>query len=220
MPNGQFITNKTQVLSEIINSILPTCDNAYFLVGYFYFSGFKELYSNLKDTNLRILVGLEVERNIVNGIKEIDNLNLRNKSRAQIRDEYYQGLVDVFNNTDFFDSEEQLEAFKLFCDKIIDGSLEIRKTLDPNHAKMYLFENRPEFTQAGTFPGTLITGSSNLSIAGLKNRLELNAILRGQNDYEEGRALFDELWEDAIAVADAEHVPDFTEKVIRHIWFE
>ena len=56
MPNGQFITNKTQVLSEIINSILPTCDNAYFLVGYFYFSGFKELYKTLKDTNLRILV--------------------------------------------------------------------------------------------------------------------------------------------------------------------
>ena len=220
MPSGQFITNKTQVLSEIINSILPTCDNAYFLVGYFYFSGFKELYTTLRETNLRILVGLEVERNIVNGIKEIDNLNLRNKSRAQIREEYYQGLVDVFNNTDFFDSEEQLEAFKLFCDKIIDGSLEIRKTLDPNHAKMYLFENRPEHTQCGTFPGTLITGSSNLSIAGLRNRLELNAILRGQNDYEEGRQLFDELWEDAIAVADAEHVPDFTEKVIKHIWFE
>lgn len=220
MPSGQFITNKTQVLSEIINSILPTCDNAYFLVGYFYFSGFKELYTTLKETNLRILVGLEVERNIVNGIKEIDNLNLRNRSRAQIREEYYQGLVDVFNNTDFFDSEEQLEAFKLFCDKIIDGSLEIRKTLDPNHAKMYLFENRSEYTQRGTFPGTLITGSSNLSIAGLRNRLELNAILRGQNDYEEGRQLFDELWEDAIAVADAEHVPDFTEKVIKHIWFE
>lgn len=27
---GQFITNKEYILSEIINSILPKCDNAYF----------------------------------------------------------------------------------------------------------------------------------------------------------------------------------------------
>lgn len=35
--DGQFITNKDLILSDIINSILPKCDNAYFLVGYFYF---------------------------------------------------------------------------------------------------------------------------------------------------------------------------------------
>lgn len=37
---GQFITNKEDTLGSIINDILPKCDNAYFLVGYFYFSGF------------------------------------------------------------------------------------------------------------------------------------------------------------------------------------
>ncbi len=44
--DGQFTTNKenSPVLSEIISSILPKCDNAYFLVGYFYFSGFAELH--------------------------------------------------------------------------------------------------------------------------------------------------------------------------------
>ena len=51
--DGQFITNKELILSDIINSILPKCDNAYFLVGYFYFSGFAELCDKLKDVNLK-----------------------------------------------------------------------------------------------------------------------------------------------------------------------
>ncbi len=50
----QFITNKGKFLSEIIESILPKCDNAYFLVGYFYFSGFAELYTKLKDTRAEV----------------------------------------------------------------------------------------------------------------------------------------------------------------------
>ena len=33
--DSQFITNKENVLSDIINAILPKCDHAYFLVGYF-----------------------------------------------------------------------------------------------------------------------------------------------------------------------------------------
>lgn len=35
--DGQFITNKKLILSDVINSILPKCDNAYFWVGYFYY---------------------------------------------------------------------------------------------------------------------------------------------------------------------------------------
>lgn len=39
-----------------------------------------------------------------------------------------------------FDSESKVESFKLFYLKILDGTLEMRKTEDPCHAKMYLFE--------------------------------------------------------------------------------
>ena len=217
---GQFITNKELILSDIINSILPKCDNAYFLVGYFYFSGFAELCEKLKGVNLKVLVGLEVERNIVNGIKEVENFTTSNKSRGQLREDFYKSLVDIYNNTDFFDSEEQIEKFKLFLKKLENGTLEIRKTMDPNHAKMYLFQNKDELTECGTFPGSMITGSSNFSVTGLKNRLELNVVLRDKPSYEEGKAVFDELWETAVAVVDEEHISDFKEKVIKHIWFE
>ena len=220
--DGQFITNKenSPVLSEIINSILPTCDDAYFLVGYFYFSGFAELYEKLRDVNLKVLVGLEVERNIINGIKEIDNFTTANKTRGQLRDDFYESFIDIYNNTDFFDSEEQTDKFRLFLEKIENGTLEIRKTVDPNHAKLYLFQNRESDSVCGTFPGTMITGSSNLSVAGLKNRLELNVVLRDKASYTEGKAVFDELWQTSIAIVDKEHLTEFKEKVIKHIWHD
>ena len=218
--NSQFITNKDNVLSDIINAILPKCDHAYFLVGYFYFSGFAELCEQLKDIKLRILVGLEVERNIINGIKEVENFVSEKKSRGQIREEFYNSFVDIYNNTDFFDSEEQIEKFKLFLEKLDNGTLEIKKTAEPNHAKMYLFQNMESETIMGTFPGTMITGSSNLSVTGLRNRLELNVILRNKTDYEAGKNVFDELWNTAISVVDGDTIDTFKDRVIKHIWFE
>ena len=220
--DGQFITNKenSPVLSDIINSILPKCDNAYFLVGYFYFSGFAELHEKLRNVHLRILVGLEVERNIINGIKEVENFTTTNKSRGQLRNDFYDSFVDIFNNTDFFDSEEQMEKFRLFLDKIENGTLEIRKTLDPNHAKLYLFENREENNECGMYPGTMITGSSNLSVTGLKKRLELNVVLRDKPSYTEGKEVFDELWKTSVSIVDDEHLTEFKDKVVEHIWYE
>lgn len=215
-----LITNQDKFLSEVINNILPGCDKAYFLVGYFYFSGFQEIYEQLRDKHLRILVGLDIERSLANGIREIDDYSQKTKTRVQTRDEYYQGLVDIFNNTDFFDTERQIEAFKLFCDKISNGALEIRKTQDPNHAKLYLFEYKPENQSITQQPGQMITGSSNLSVAGLKGRIELNTILRDPVYYNEGKELFDRLWDTAVPVADLEHLPEFIEKVIKKIWME
>lgn len=215
-----LITNQDKFLSEIINEILPGCEKAFFLVGYFFFSGFQEIYEQLRDKQLKILVGLDIERSLSNGIREIDNYYNKTKTRIQIRDEYYQGFVDIFNNTDFFDTERQIDAFKIFCDKISNGSLEIRKTLDPNHAKLYLFEYKTEHQLITQQPGQMITGSSNLSISGLKGRIELNTILRDPVYYNEGKELFDKLWDAAVPVADLEHLPDFTEKVIKKIWME
>lgn len=218
---GSFITNKNdQFLSEVINGILPKCDNSCFLVGYFYFSGFVELYEQLKNKNLRVLVGLDIELDMINRIREVDYHSAMNLTRAEVKQNYFASFVDLFNETDYFDSDTQQKAFKVFYGKIKDGSLQIRKTKEPNHSKMYLFENKEEFNECDTYPGALITGSSNLSLSGLKGRLELNAILRGKSDFEEGKQIFEELWSEAIVIADKDSVAEFESGVIEKIWFE
>ncbi len=218
---GNFITNQNnRFLSEIINGILPKCDSSCFLVGYFYFSGFAELYRQLQHKNLRVLVGLDIERDMINRIREVDYHSTMNFTRAEVKQNYFASLVDLFNETDYFDNREQEEAFKIFYEKIKDGSLQIRKTKEPNHAKMYLFENKEEFSECGSYPGALITGSSNLSISGLKGRWELNAILRASSDFKEGKRIFEELWSDAITIADKDNITEFENGVIEKTWFD
>lgn len=215
----QFITNRDRLLSDVINNILPSAAKLDFLVGYFYFSGFKEIYKNLDGKHVRILVGLDVEKDIINAVRECETVTERNISRGQIRDNHNKWFVKLYNETDFFDSEENQEAFKIFLDKIKTGSLEIRKTLEPNHAKLYIFENKPEFSQKGDFPGTVITGSSNLSRAGLRDRHEINVVFRDEH-FKEARELFDALWKTAVTIADKNNFEFFRKEVIEKIWFE
>lgn len=215
-----FITNEKQLLSTVMDGVFPYADKLYFLVGFFYFSGFEEIYKNIGDKDLKILVGLDIEKDMVNRVKEVDLLTESNISRGLVRENFNTSLVQMFNETDFFDSNKKQEAFKIFLNKIKDGSLEIRKTLEPNHSKLYLFENKSELTQAGTFPGTLITGSSNLTSSGLRHQYELNVILRDKSDYDEGRRIFDELWDKAVIIADKNHIADFETEVVEKIWFE
>lgn len=215
-----FITNEKQLLSEVMDGIFPHSDKLYFLVGFFYFSGFEEIYKQLDTKEAKILVGLDIEKDIINKVKEVELLNEENLSRGQIRDKFNNSFVQLFNETDFFDSTKKQEAFKIFVEKIKDGSLEIRKTLKPNHAKLYLFERKKEFSENGTYPGTLITGSSNLTASGLRHQYELNVILRTKSDYEEGKRIFDDLWTNAVVIADKNHIEEFEIEVIDKIWFE
>jgi hypothetical protein len=157
--SSEIITNQEKFLSDVVNNILPSSKNLYFLVGYFYFSGFEEIYKNVSNKNVKILVGLEIESNLKRKLKEYELIQQVNISRGEIRQSYYKALVNVFNDTDFFDTKEKQEAFQIFLSKIKDGTLEIKKTLQPNHAKLYIFENKEEFNQGGDFPGTIITGS-------------------------------------------------------------
>ena len=64
MPHN-FITNaKTRTLSKRLEQLIGHSQELKFLVGYFYFSGWKELYQAFQerdDLQLKILVGLDVE---------------------------------------------------------------------------------------------------------------------------------------------------------------
>ena len=193
--SNSFITNKEKFLSDIINGILPKTNAVDILVGYFYYSGYVQLSDNLKGKHIRILVGLDIDLQITKHITEIEAFSNGLVSRSNIKEEYYKQFINIFNNSDFLDSAEKLKQFKMFYGKIVDGSLEIRKTLNPCHSKMYLFAYNDLMNENGELPGVLITGSSNLSYQGLKGRIELNARFNDKQEYEEGKELFDELWD-------------------------
>ncbi len=218
---SKFITNKNKLLKEVIESILPTSDNLRFLVGYFYFSGFHELVDGLKDKKIKVLIGMEIERQVLGKVRQYLELEDRQTiSRQTQRENFYHNFVAFFNDTDFFDSKEKIKAFKIYLKKIKDGSLQIKKTRDPNHAKLYLFEKLPEYSEGKEYPGVLITGSSNLTYHGLLGRSEINVQLREKTSYKEAKKLFDKLWDSAIVLADKEHTKEFEKKVLQNIWYQ
>jgi len=218
--SSSFITNKEKFLSDIIKGILPKTDAVDILVGYFYYSGYIELSNNLKDKNIRILVGLDVDLQITKYIHEVENFRQTLPSRSNIKEEYYKQFVKIFNDTDFLDTAEKLEQFKMFYGKIVDGSLEIRKTLEPCHSKMYLFAYNDQMNENGELPGVVITGSSNLSYQGLTGRLELNARFNDRADYEEGQEIFEELWQNSIVIVNKDNVDEWNNKVMARIWYD
>lgn len=218
--SSSFITNKEKFLSDIINGILPKTNAVDILVGYFYYSGYIQLSENLKDKQIRILVGLDVDLQISKHIREVEAIRSGLVSRSIIKEEYYKQFVSIFNESDFLDTAEKLEQFKMFYGKILDGTLEIRKTLEPCHSKMYLFAYNDLVNEGGELPGVLITGSSNLSYQGLKGRLELNARFNDKQDYDEGKKLFDELWDSSVAIVSKNNLDEWNNKVMARIWYD
>ena len=219
--SSNFITNSDKFLSDIINGILPKTNAVDILVGYFYYSGYVELNENLKDKQIRILVGLDIDLHISKRISEVEE-NVRKDfiSRNIVKEDYYKQFINLFNNSDFLDSAKKLEQFSMFYGKILDGTLEIRKTLYPCHSKMYLFAYNDMMNEGGELPGVLITGSSNLSYQGLKGRLELNARFNDKQDYEEGKRLFDELWDSSVVIASKDNLDEWKNKVMTRIWYD
>ena len=218
--SSSFITNKEKFLSDIINGILPKTNAVDILVGYFYFSGYVQLSDNLKNKQIRILVGLDVDLQISGHICEVEAIRKRLISRGAVKEEYYEQLVKLINESDFLDTAEKQEQFKMFYGKVLDGTLEIRKTLEPCHSKMYLFAYNDLVNEGGELPGVLITGSSNLSYQGLKGRLELNARFNDKQDYDEGKRLFEELWDTSVVIVSKDILDDWNNKVMTRIWYD
>jgi hypothetical protein len=121
-----FIQNSgEQSLSKIINNLLPSKTKSLdFLVGYFYFSGMEEIYRNIEDKPMRILVGLDMDHDILKKTSEFDFFaQTHRSSNKEIREDFFKSLVNLFNKTSYFESNKQAEAFKIYYEKIKNGSL-------------------------------------------------------------------------------------------------
>ena len=94
------------------------------------FPVYVQLSDNLKNKQIRILVGLDVDLQISGHICEVEAIRKRLTSRGAVKEEYYEQLVKLINESDFLDTAEKQEQFKMFYGKVLDGTLEIRKHLN------------------------------------------------------------------------------------------
>ncbi|RLC34244.1 helicase, partial [Candidatus Shapirobacteria bacterium] len=225
-----IIDNKNQTLQQALKNALVTADRVDIAVGFFYFSGFQALFEQFKDKKIRILVGLEVDPKLVSKIvqqsKEGDidlskwQTRKHTTSRTVRKLNYIDTFVSFVNDSDIFDSDESNKIFDLYIEKIKNGTLEIRKTIDDYHGKFYLIHNKEKDSQNGDFPGTMFMGSSNLTYKGLIGQGELNDSSREKTKFEEYSAEFESMWDDSqsVAIVDVNTKDEFIEAIKPRIW--
>src|SRR3989344_3487271 len=195
---SNFITNSgAESLKNRLIELVNKSEKLKFLVGFFYFSGIRELYEGLKTnptTTTKVLVGLSVDHSNFGLIEFSENEQLSDEEKVY---KFFESIKKSLN-TENFDNKEFYEQVKFFIDLIQKDKLIIRKTYKPNHAKLYLF--KLEQGQVGR-KNLFITGSSNLTRAGLLTQNEFNVEI-GDYGFEDAENYFDEIWSDAVKITE------------------
>ncbi len=196
---SNFITNSpNKSLKRRLQELVSKSRELKFLVGFFYFSGLRELYEALKDNphvKIKVLVWLNIDRTAYGLIE-----HGHNERGLSDEERLYQFFESIRNsiNTEQFDNREFYEQVRFFLQLIKTDRLIIRKTHEPNHAKLYIFKlEEGQVVRNALF----ITGSSNLTASGLTGQQEFNVEI---SDYgiEEAEEYFDRLWQRAIPITE------------------
>ena len=212
-----FITNdkKHKTLNGRLNTLISISDELKFLVGFFYFSGWREIYENLKENKeitLKLLVGLQVDQLLGNMVEH--GWQESGMSQEDHFNRFITSLGFALNN-EAMDTEDFYNQVFFFMDMLEKGRLQIRKTQNPNHSKLYLFRLNEQQMELQGMSGQFITGSSNLTRAGLSNQEEFNVEIRDYG-YEDAEKYFDHLWDFAIPITEVENRKRFLIRFIQH----
>ena len=144
-------------------------------------------------------MGLQV-CNYLGNIIEYAEKEEEDSSRDEEFQKYLVSLGFALNNEEM-DTEEFYNQVGFFVQMIEENRLEIRKTENPNHAKLYLFHLNEDQAEKQGMPGQFITGSSNLTRSGLHNQEEFNVEIKDYG-YADAVQYFDELWERATPITE------------------
>lgn len=182
------------------------------LVGYFRASGFFKMYEALESVEkIRILVGLNVDRFTAKIIDRTTNeAKVVSVSTVDGKEIIAEEVEKEFEATT--SSAEVEKGVRIFLDWLKSGKLEMRMFTDaPIHAKVYIMR-KDQDKVPDTF-GSVITGSSNFSEAGLVNNLEFNVELKDYADVKFALEKFEELWARGTDIRDT-----YIEAVEQNTW--
>ena len=192
-----FLTNeKNRNLLDRFQTLIKDTRLFDILVGYFYTSGFYLLYKSLKKTEkIRILIGINTNRQTYELMEQAKNQNTLNFSHFEAKEEFSKEVVNEIEQSE--DQAQVEEGILKFIEWLKNGKLEIKAYPAENiHAKLYIMT----FVEGDRDTGRVITGSSNFSQAGLIDNLEFNVELKNKSDYEFAKQKFEELWNVSVDV--------------------
>ncbi len=172
------------------------------LVGYFRTSGYFKVRAFLdRIPKIRILVGINVDQ-LIKKYHDKGQLYLENpdETKADFLDEIIKNIQEA--NYD----EVTEKGILQFIDDLVSGKIELRAHPKKKiHAKVYIF--RPA-TFNEYAPCEVITGSSNLTDAGLganpESNYEFNVSLREYEDVKFATEEFERLWAESFPILQAE----------------
>jgi len=168
------------------------------LVGYFRTSGFFRLYSAMESVEkIRVLVGLNVNKRTIDIIDQAKAVPVTIK---EAKEEFAQSVETEFENSPTSADIEQ--GVQRFIEWLRSGKLEMRMYMEaPIHAKVYIMRKDP--IKVPDMFGSVVTGSSNFSEAGLVSNLEFNVELKDSADVYFALERFENLWLSGIPIQDA-----------------
>jgi superfamily II DNA/RNA helicase/HKD family nuclease len=199
--SSKFFTNsKENTLLEKFKGVFGFTKVAAFdvLVGYFRSSGYFRIRAFLKDVpRIRILVGINVDQLTEEAATKGLEFKFNSEETTQ---EFLARLKDDIQSADYSKDVEQ--GIIEFIHDVSSGKIQIKAHPDKNiHAKIYIF--RPEQFNSHN-SGSVITGSSNLSVPGLETNFEFNVELRDFDEVAYATKTFDALWEESIEITPTE----------------
>ena len=201
----RFFTNEDdERLSERLCTVIGRETEAFdSLTGYFYITGYELLSKALSGTQkIRILIGMGSDEDTISQIikaqqdkKEYQAVSGLNTHVT--KDEYADKIKTEFSELD--DTISSYHSTKKIIEDIKTGRVEVKAYPGQGlHAKLYIMH----YEKSAMDKGRIVTGSSNFSIAGLTNNIELNVELKDSGDYQYASNYFNELWEQSVSVDD------------------
>jgi superfamily II DNA/RNA helicase/HKD family nuclease len=200
--NSKFFTNKEEsTLLSKIEGIFRYRDIHFFdaLVGYFRASGYFRIRKFVeKAAEIRILVGINID-NLIHEANQQGLIFDPNIERAQ--EDFFSEIKKNIQAAEY--NKEVEKGMLQFISDIVTGKVKIRVHPKQNiHAKIYIFREKEKHDHGY---GSVITGSSNLTDAGLSRNFEFNVELRDNSEIDFATTTFNELWKDSIPIS-GEHI--------------
>lgn len=195
----KFFTNESDnTLINKIEGIFKHRNIHFFdaLVGYFRASGYFRIRPFVeKAAEIRILVGINIDRLIYQANQQ--GL-LFNGSTEKAEESFFQEVKKNIQDAEY-DKDVERGMLQLI-DDIVSKKVLIRVHPTQNlHAKIYIFR---EIEKHDHGYGAVITGSSNLTDAGLSQNFEFNVELRDNSDIDFASKTFEKLWDEGVEISE------------------